>query len=109
MMAAAPYAYGRPVPSPQRRGRTLLQYNTGDYWLIPARTATGDVEWPNDGGDPAATPAVPPRPLLRAPEGIAHSYCKLAAVSLDKALTVHEICPSTLPPLTDLSTRSCTK
>ncbi|HJQ29860.1 MAG TPA: DUF6519 domain-containing protein, partial [Rubrobacter sp.] len=22
------------------------QYRAGDYWLIPARTATGDVEWP---------------------------------------------------------------
>jgi len=24
------------------------QYRTGDYWLIPARTATGDVEWPTE-------------------------------------------------------------
>ena len=23
-------------------------YRTGDYWLIPARTATGDVEWPHE-------------------------------------------------------------
>ncbi len=23
-------------------------YRTGDYWLIPARTATGDVEWPRE-------------------------------------------------------------
>lgn len=22
------------------------QYRTGDYWLIPARVATGDIEWP---------------------------------------------------------------
>lgn len=22
------------------------RYRTSDYWLIPARTATGDVEWP---------------------------------------------------------------
>jgi hypothetical protein len=21
-------------------------YRTGDYWLIPARVATGDIEWP---------------------------------------------------------------
>jgi hypothetical protein len=84
-------------------------YNTGDYWLIPARTATGDVEWPNDGGDPTATPAVSPSPLLRAPEGIAHSYCKLAALSLDKAWTVNEICRPTFPPLTDLPTGTGTK
>ena len=24
------------------------QYQAGDYWQIPARTATGDVEWPHD-------------------------------------------------------------
>jgi len=24
------------------------QYRTGDYWLIPARTATADVEWPTE-------------------------------------------------------------
>jgi hypothetical protein len=26
---------------------------TGDYWLIPARTATGDVEWPGTRSNPA--------------------------------------------------------
>lgn len=26
---------------------------TGDYWIIPARTATRDVEWPQQGGAPA--------------------------------------------------------
>jgi Family of unknown function (DUF6519) len=79
-------------------------YNTGDYWLIPARTATGDVEWPADLGDPTASPPVPPSPLLRAPEGIAHGYCKLAALSFSKKWTVNEICRPTFPPLTDLPT-----
>src|ERR1051326_2030209 len=27
-------------------GQPPAQYRTGDYWLIPARVATGDVEWP---------------------------------------------------------------
>jgi len=42
-------------------------YQPGEYWLIPARTATGDIEWPRDGaGHPEA---VPPRGmgLRRAP------------------------------------------
>lgn len=46
-------------------------YRTGDYWLIPARTATGDVEWPGDAGDPQAQP----------PHGIDHHYAPLAIVS----------------------------
>ena len=33
---------------------------TGDYWMIPARVATGDVEWPpyESSGEPAS--AAPP-------------------------------------------------
>jgi hypothetical protein len=27
-------------------------YRPGDFWLIPARTATGDVEWPRSGDEP---------------------------------------------------------
>jgi hypothetical protein len=77
-------------------------YSTGDYWLIPARTATGDVEWPNDGGDPDATPAVPPSPLFRAPAGVQHDYCKLAALTFGKAWTVNAVCRPTFPPLTHL-------
>ena len=46
-------------------------YRTGDHWLIPARTATGSVEWP---ADPAR------RPLLRAPAGIARHFAPLALV-----------------------------
>ncbi|MBC2900145.1 DUF6519 domain-containing protein [Streptomyces cupreus] len=46
-------------------------YRTGDHWIIPARTATGSVEWPLD---PAR------RPLLQAPTGIARHYAPLALV-----------------------------
>ncbi|MEQ1601128.1 MAG: hypothetical protein ABL885_05085 [Methylophilaceae bacterium] len=33
---------------------TSNQYRTGDYWLISARVATGDVEWPGEVGKPQA-------------------------------------------------------
>jgi LysM repeat protein len=46
------------------------KYRTGDYWLIPARTATGDVEWPGEVGQPEARP----------PHGIEHHYAPLAIV-----------------------------
>jgi hypothetical protein len=48
-------------------------YNTGDYWLIPARVATKGVIWPTSHGKPASLP----------PRGIFHHYCPLAIVSLD--------------------------
>ncbi|MFF4358114.1 DUF6519 domain-containing protein [Streptomyces sp. NPDC001604] len=46
-------------------------YRTGDHWLIPARTATGSVEWPTD---PAR------RPLLQQPAGITRHLAPLALV-----------------------------
>jgi hypothetical protein len=47
------------------------QYRTGDYWLIPARVATGDVEWPGTEGNPEALP----------PHGIEHHYAPLAIIN----------------------------
>jgi len=49
-------------------------YRTGDYWLIPARTATGDVEWPGDEGKPEARP----------PHGTDHHYAPLAVFVPDQ-------------------------
>ena len=31
---------------------------TGDYWLIPARVAIGDIEWPQD--EPSHPQLLPP-------------------------------------------------
>jgi hypothetical protein len=53
-------------------------YKTGDYWLIPARTATADVEWPQDTG---ATPG--PGPAPQPPRGIHHHYAPLARLMFD--------------------------
>ncbi|MFE0044613.1 DUF6519 domain-containing protein [Streptomyces albireticuli] len=47
------------------------RYRPGDYWTVPARTATGTVEWP------ATADA---RPLLRPPAGIETHYAPLAWV-----------------------------
>jgi hypothetical protein len=47
-----------------------LQFRVGDYWLIPARTATGDVIWPKD---PASDEA-----LFLPPAGVDHHYAPLA-------------------------------
>ncbi len=77
-------------------------FQTGDYWLIPARTVPGqygDIEWPLEQGDPAA--------LL--PFGIVHHYCKLAVLTaelVDKSIgiTAIEDCRKQFPPLTELPT-----
>jgi hypothetical protein len=58
-------------------------YRTGDYWMIPARTATGDVVWPQLDGKPKALP----------PRGIDHHYAPLGIVSFESgALEVKTDC-----------------
>jgi hypothetical protein len=49
-------------------------YRTGDYWLIPARTATGNVQWPQSANDPAAIP----------PHGVEHHYAPLMIIDENK-------------------------
>jgi uncharacterized protein DUF6519 len=51
------------------------EYRTGDYWITPARTATGDVEWP---GTVAS-------PIDVLPHGINHAYAPLAIVTVPAA------------------------
>jgi hypothetical protein len=50
-------------------------YRAGDYWLIPARTATGEVEWPYE------IPNLSPTP--QSPLGINHNYCKLSLLKVE--------------------------
>jgi hypothetical protein len=65
-------------------GSSAAQYRTGDYWLIPARVATGDVEWPQisvlDADNPGKT-ILQPKPLP--PHGVEHHYAPLAVATLD--------------------------
>jgi hypothetical protein len=55
----------------QAAGADPVSYRTGDYWLIPARTATGDVIWPRETDGRAR--ALPPH-------GVEHHYAPLALV-----------------------------
>src|SRR5579864_1880630 len=69
-----------PVP-----GRPDNQYRTGDYWLIPARTATGDVEWPRETiQDPNGTTTIVP--IAKPPDGIQHHYAPLAVINVTPTL-----------------------
>ncbi|EPY05753.1 Pectine lyase [Paenibacillus alvei TS-15] len=62
-------------------------YKTGDYWLIPARTASGQIEWPsNSDGTPLAQP----------PMGIKHHYSRLALVWSDNDRQLPHEDPSSL-------------
>jgi len=80
------------------------EYRAGDYWLIPARTANGDIEWPRvDPEDPDSDP------VAQSPHGVRHRFCALALVaavpqdeSEDQLSVLHD-CRNLFPPLTRLT------
>ena len=76
----------------------LGTYRTGDYWLIPARTASRDIEWPRDDAK---------KPLPQLPYGILHHYCRLALLSFsdtegEPPWEVLNDCRRLFPPLTEM-------
>lgn len=68
-------------------------YRSGDYWLIPARTISGDVEWPRSGNPPTAE--------LREPHSPRHHLARLALLRRrDGAWEQPLDCRLLFPPLT---------
>jgi hypothetical protein len=73
---------------------TAGAYRSGDYWLIPARSLSGDVEWPRD----ATGPLFEPR------HGTAHHYCTLALLQFDgEGWQRQSDCRRLFPPTTELT------
>ncbi len=75
------------------------QYLTGDYWLIPARTATGDVEWPKvigADGNPETDVKGNIIPVALPPHGVTHYYAPLAVISVgaDGSVSLTKECRS---------------
>lgn len=69
-------------------------YRSGDFWTVPARVNTGDVEWPRDGGG---------QPAFAGPEGLRRHHARLGLVDFDGAgVTATEDCRTLFPPLTEL-------
>jgi hypothetical protein len=69
------------------------QFRTGDYWLIPARVATGDVEWPTETVPNPAAGQAATAPVPMPPDGVTHHYAPLALVSISgTAVEVQDDC-----------------
>jgi photosystem II stability/assembly factor-like uncharacterized protein len=74
-------------------GEQSEAFRTGDHWTIPARTATGNVEWPRAGGVAA----------FEAPRGPRARLAALGVARLDKTgWSVLHDCRRRFPPLTGL-------
>jgi Family of unknown function (DUF6519) len=75
------------------RDEGSIAYRTGDYWLIPARTLNGDIEWLRDDSDlPLAMPA----------DGIEHHYARLALLDYIGDTFKVQDCRQIFPPLTQI-------
>ncbi|HEX6730168.1 MAG TPA: DUF6519 domain-containing protein, partial [Pyrinomonadaceae bacterium] len=70
-------------------------YHAGDYWLIPARTATREIEWP-----PFKIPNTQPVP--QPPRGVRHHFCRIALLQVDDGVIRVRDCRTIFPPLTEL-------
>jgi hypothetical protein len=72
------------------------QYHAGDYWLIPARTATGEIEWP-----PYQIPNT--NPIPQPPRGVRHHYCRLALIEVSGGVaSLKADCRERFPALTEI-------
>ena len=70
------------------------EYQSGDYWLIAARVATGGIEWP------ASTDASgKSTPLPQPPEGVEHHYAPLGFVVWHDKKMQFDACRCEFPPL----------
>lgn len=64
-------------------------YRSGDYWLIPARTATGDIVWSQDANG---------KPQAQSPNGVEHHYAPLGILIGGRMLTS---CRCALNPISE--------
>ena len=76
-------------------------FNPGDYWTIPARTASGQIDWPPCGSDNAFQP---PHAMLvkRAPLACIHWQDTKTSKGVVEEFVVED-CRKKFHPLTDLS------
>lgn len=71
-------------------------YRSGDYWLIPARAVTRDIEWPRTNDEKGDVVYAE-----RGPRGSDHHYAPLAYVTADKegCVSVQRDCRCVVSPL----------
>lgn len=75
------------------------EYRSGDYWLIPARVATGNLEWPTEsnGGEEVA--------VLAPPKGIEHHYAPLGFMAWRDGEWLFKSCRCDFEPLSSCFAR----
>ena len=73
-------------------------YRNGDYWLIPARMASGSIEWPH-ATDTNGTVVWQPQP----PRGVEHHHASLGFVAFANNQLTLTPCLCVIEPISDCS------
>jgi hypothetical protein len=72
-----PLEHGVQIAFAPEQDKPVVAYRSGDYWLIPARTAVGDIEWPFHLDTTTKNKIYE----FADPQGIHHVYAPLAKVT----------------------------
>ena len=80
--------------------RPIGTFRSGDYWTIPARTATGQIEWPPCGSDENAAQHPTSIQVYRAPLACIHYVAPAAG---DPPGTTIDECRKIFSPLTTIA------
>jgi uncharacterized protein DUF6519 len=84
---------------PPQSQTPVTQFRSGDYWLIPARVATGNVDWPVE-----TVPGNAPAPLALLPDGPVHHYAPIGRISVSgKTVNVIDDCTTLFGPVEPLA------
>jgi hypothetical protein len=74
---------GVQVQFPAPTAPDKFEFRSGDYWLIPARVASRDIEWPWEREDDATTESTERERRALPPHGVKHHYALLGLLLAD--------------------------
>ena len=77
-------------------------YTAGDYWLIPARTASGEIDWPPCGGNGSFFQPPNEMEIFRAPLACIHWGANTPGGANTQGFSVED-CRRLFPPLTQVA------
>ena len=70
-------------PAPLKKS-AVNQYQTGDHWFFPARTVTGEIEFPDEDIETDVAESATKEPKSLVPQGVNHYFAPLALVGVDQ-------------------------
>ena len=93
---------GVQVQFPAPAAPDKFEFRSGDYWLIPARVASRDIEWPWENEDDASAEGTERKRRALPPHGVTHHYALLGLLLADPNFQFIDL-RRMFPTITDLA------